>query len=198
MYKHFYFLAALIFWATFSLSQEVPAAVETKKKGCSCTFSSIYNVGILEGENGTSLQLQTVQGIRYGKWFAGIGAGLDYYHLRSIPLFIDIRREFFNGKNAPFIYADGGYHFAWARDRDKSQYQKIDYDGGLFYDVGLGYRIGSANKQNGFLISAGYSFKYLREAHTSQVCINWNCQDETNEWFKYKLNRLSLKIGMKL
>jgi hypothetical protein len=198
MYKQFYFLAALIFWATISQSQEVPGAVETKKKGCSCAFSSIYSVGIIEGENGTSLQLQTVQGIRYGKWFAGIGAGLDYYHLRTIPLFLDIRREFFNGKNAPFIYADGGYHFAWARDRDKSQWTKIDYDGGLFYDVGLGYRIATAGKQKGFLISAGYSFKYLKESRSSQVCINWNCQEETNEWFKYKLNRLSLKIGMKL
>jgi hypothetical protein len=59
MYKQFYFLAALIFWAAISQSQEVPGAVETKKKGCSCAFSSIYNVGLVEGENGTSLQLQT-------------------------------------------------------------------------------------------------------------------------------------------
>ena len=120
------------------------------------------------------MQLQTVQGIRYGKWFAGIGAGLDYYHMRTIPLFLDIRREFFNKKNAPFLYADGGYNFAWARDRDKSEWSNISFDGGLFYDVGLGYRIGTASKQNGFLISAGYSFKYLRESHASQVCINWN------------------------
>src|SRR5688500_20060445 len=97
MYKQFYFLAALVFWATISQSQEVPGAVETKKKGCSCAFSSIYNVGLVEGENGTSLQLQTVQGIRYGKWFAGICAGLDYYELRTIPLFLDIRREFSTG-----------------------------------------------------------------------------------------------------
>lgn len=198
MKKQFYLLAVLICWATISKSQEVPGAVESTKKGCSCSFSSLYNIGFMEGENGSSLQLQTVQGIRYGKWFAGIGAGLDYYQLRTIPVFLDIRREFFNKKNAPFIYADAGYHFAWARDQDKGGWTKISYDGGLFYDVGLGYRIGSSNKQNGFLISAGYSFKYLREAHASPVCINWNCQDETNEWFRYKLNRLSLKIGMKL
>lgn len=198
MYKQFYLLAAFIFWAAISQSQEVPGAVETKKKGCSCAFSSIYNVGLIEGGHGSSLQLQTVQGIRYGKWFAGIGAGLDYYHLRTIPLFLDIRREFFNGKNAPFIYADGGYHFAWARDKDKNQWSETDYDGGLFYDVGLGYRISRRNNQKGFLISAGYSFKYLQESHTSQVCINWACQEEINEWLRYKLNRLSLKIGMKL
>lgn len=198
MNKQFYFLAAFIFWATISQSQEVPGAVEKSKKGCSCNFSPIFNVGFIEGENGTSLQLQTIQGIRYGKWFAGVGAGLDYYHLRTIPLFLDIRREFFNGNHAPFVYLDGGYHFPWARDKDKGEWTKLSYEGGLYYDVGLGYRVGRSSKQNGFLISAGYSFKYLTEIRKSQVCINWNCQEEANEWFKYKLHRLSIKVGMKL
>jgi hypothetical protein len=174
---------------------------QEKKKNCSCAFRSLFNLGILEGEKGSEFHLQTIQGLRFGKWFTGIGAGLDYYQARTIPLFVDIRREFFNKKNAPFIYADGGYNFAWPTKDDKEHYGiKIKYDGGLYYDVGLGYRI-TAGKQAAFLLSAGYSYKFLREKRFNPVCVTYPCYSVMyleNEWFTYDLNRLSIKVGMQL
>jgi hypothetical protein len=199
MNKRLPILAALLFLMNLAMAQDVPAADEKEKKSCSCAFESLFSVGDLEGQLGSALQLQTIQGIRYGKWFFGIGAGLDYYNTRSIPLFVDLRREFMNYKAKPFVYADGGYHFAWPRDRDKELYgTKIDFDGGLYYDLGLGIRFG-VGKKGGVLFSAGYSYKYLREVHISQVC-NFDppCQMRATEWYRYRLNRLSLKIGVQL
>ena len=189
-------LISLLFGSAIAMSQDSTAAVEKKNKSCSCSFNSIASIGMLEGEAGTTFQLQAIQGVRMGKWFAGVGVGLDYYHIRSIPLFLDIRREFFNKKNAPFIYADGGIHFPWARDIDKPSYEKAEFANGFYYDVGLGFRIG--NRKRGFLISGGYSYKFLKESRIRQICGFAGCFDEAAEWYRYKLNRLSIKMGVQL
>jgi hypothetical protein len=195
MNKRLLFVPVLILLTTISMAQEVPGAVEKTKKGCGCGYSSLYNVGILEGEAGASVQLQTIQGIRYGKWFTGLGIGLDYYHVRGIPVFIDIRHELLNWKNSPFIYADAGIQFAWAEKRHKVSRGKAEFSNGLYYDLGLGYRI-AAGKEAAFIIGAGYTFKYMKEVRETQLCLNWDCNAIQTELFKYRLNRLALKIGM--
>src|SRR5262245_27408802 len=83
------------------------------KKNCGCSFNSLAQLGILEGEAGTAFQLQTINGIQFKTWSAGIGVGLDYYKYRSIPLFLDLRKYILNKPRTPFLYADGGIHFAW-------------------------------------------------------------------------------------
>lgn len=197
MKKRLHFITVLLLFTTISMAQEVPGAVEKKKKGCGCAYSPIYSLGVLEGERGSRVQLQTIQGIRYGKWFAGIGAGLDYYQLRTIPLFLDIRRNILNKRNTPFVYADGGIHFAWPRKVDEPAYGKAKFRTGLFYEGGLGYKIG-AGKQGGILLSAGYSYKFLKEDRITPVCIYWGCEEEKTESFKYHLNRISIKMGVQL
>ena len=41
-------------------------------------FHSINNVGLLEGQTGSAFQLQSINGMQYQSWFAGIGLGLDF------------------------------------------------------------------------------------------------------------------------
>ncbi len=57
-------------------------------------FHSINNIGLLEGQTGSAFQLQSINGMQYKSWYAGIGLGLDFYRYRTIPLFIDFRKEF--------------------------------------------------------------------------------------------------------
>lgn len=200
MSKQFRWLMALFFVACCAQAQT--GSLQPKKKQsdkCSCGFSSYFNVGVLEGEAGTSLQLQTIQGMRYGKWFTGIGAGLDYYYVRTVPVFIDVRRTLLNRRHSPFAYADAGMHFPWARDQDHPGWGgKSKFSSGLWYDVGLGYRL-SLGGESAFLLSAGYSFLNMKETRTSAFCLIWpNCQEIQQQLYRYKLNRLSLKIGVSL
>jgi hypothetical protein len=197
MNKRLHTIAVLLFFTTISMAQEVPGAVEKKKKGCGCAYSPVFSLGLLEGEKGGQVQLQTIQGIRYGKWSTGIGVALDYYHMRSIPVFLNLRRDILKTKNSPFVYADGGIHFPWATKEDKPNYGSAKFRPGLYYEAGLGYKIGN-KKGSGVLLSAGYSYKYLKEERITPVCIYWGCEDETTEMFRYKLNRLSLKLGVQL
>ena len=61
-------------------------------------FGSQNYAGITEGESGTGLQLQTINGFRYKTWFTGVGTGIDYYFQRSIPLFLSVSKFLAPGK----------------------------------------------------------------------------------------------------
>jgi hypothetical protein len=166
---------------------------EPVKKSCPCSFSSIEQGGVLRGPYSSYFQAQTINGIRYKTWFAGVGAGLDFYRYKGVPIFLDVRKHFFKSKYSPFIYADGGIHLA-GTNNEKSQFVTTKYKNGFYYDVGLGYKVNVTNK-TGFLISAGYSYKqvvYRQFFHYCPACFPPNSTLDTHSFY---LNRLSLKMG---
>lgn len=174
---------------------------QTKKnKFSSSAFSSIVQAGILEGNAGKTYgQLQLINGIQKSKWFYGLGLGIDYYgSKRSIPIFVDIRRDVLAGKNTLFIYADGGYNVSWLRDDEKVFFMETSYKarGGLFYEAGVGYKVILKNKV-ALGLSAGYSFKEQKEYFTmrrfNQLLPGGFIQ--TPEIYKYEFRRISFKIN---
>ncbi len=111
-------------------------------------FHSINSVGLLEGETGSAFQLQTINGAQYKSWFTGVGLGLDFYRIRSIPLFADIRKEFGKENNKLFVYADFGINFSWATDQQKTSYVQGDkFSNGFYNDLGLGYKVSAGEKK---------------------------------------------------
>jgi hypothetical protein len=160
-------------------------------------FHSINNIGLLEGQTGSAFQLQTINGVQYKSWFTGVGLGLDYYRYRTIPLFIDVRKEFGKTKSKFFMYADGGINFGWPTEKQKMQYVVSDKFGtGFYYDAGAGYKI-FINKKNGLLLSAGYAFKKVQET-TQQYYFNPGGLEPLNpatQKYVYSLNRFTFKIG---
>jgi hypothetical protein len=163
-------------------------------------FHSINNVGLLEGETGSAFQLQTINGAQYKSWFAGVGLGLDFYRLRSIPLFADIRKEFGKGNNKLFAYADMGINFSWVTDQQKTSYVQNDkFSNGFYSDLGLGYKV-SAGEKNAILLSLGYSFKKSVESYDQMYFypngyFDPGEPDLSKQKINYSLNRLTLKIG---
>jgi len=167
------------------------------KPGCGCRFSSINQVGLLEGSNGHSMQLQTINGLRYKTWFTGIGVGLDYYRFRTIPLFIDVRKDLFNKLNTPFFYGDAGIHLPWVLDKEKNWWGEADYNRGFYYDAGFGYNF-NLGKNGALLFSGGISLKKIRETrHYEVVCVTFPCPAQS-ERYDFTLRRFSLKAGLRL
>ncbi len=180
----------------------VVLAQEKKSKDCGCSFSSINQVGLLEGSTGTSFQFQTINGMRFNQWFAGVGIGYDRYRIRSIPLFLDLRWSLFNRPNTPFVYADAGYNFDWPEDRDKDNWWNSDFSGGAYYDAGIGYRIGLGKKQ-GIVFSGGFSFKKIKEKRTTSIWCDFppfcgGSGQESTDVYDFKLRRISIKAGIQL
>jgi len=157
-------------------------------------FRSIDNIGSLKGQAGASLQLETVNGIEMRSWFAGVGAGLDYYRFRSVPLFIQLRKEIGKKESKFFLYGDGGINFAWAFPRQKMRYANNDVvRNGVFAETGLGYKF-CINAHNALLITAAYSYKKIVE--TNQVFLGYapgRISDQSR--YDYNLNRMAIKAG---
>jgi hypothetical protein len=161
-------------------------------------FQSIFNVGVLDGQTGTALQLETINGAQYKSWFAGIGLGMDYYRFRTVPLFLDIRKEFGRNASRVFIYADGGVSFSWVTDQQKPGYADEHFSNGFYSDLGLGYKA-MIGKKNALQISLGYSYKNLTESYSSYDYgygyVPGPPRPAPKDEVKYKMNRLSIKMG---
>jgi hypothetical protein len=171
-----------------------PEKAPVTKKNCSCGFSSINQFGITTGENNNSVLLQSINGFRYKTWFIGVGVGLDTYYAKTVPLFLDLRKNLFLKPTTPFLYVDGGLQVMGEKRTQKGDWLTKKYDPGPYYDMGVGYQIGLRNK-SAILMSAGYSLKHLSyENYSEVVCIRAPCPNDRS-YYNFRLNRLSFKVG---
>lgn len=161
------------------------------------SFHSVNTVSLVNGGNSVSAAIQSVNGLKKGAWFAGLGVGIDYYLYRTVPFFADMRYEFGKKKNKFFAYADAGINFSWVQDRfidNPSAWNgntSNKFKNGLYNDVGLGYSV-KTKKENALVLSLGYSQKNLRETETY---IDWRTSDLLKRENSYGLKRVMLKIG---
>jgi hypothetical protein len=169
----------------------------------SAKFSSQNYIGLLEGEQGSKFQLQTINGIKYKTWFAGIGTGIDWYYRRSIPAFMSLNKDFLiKGNRNFFIATDIGANFPWQVDKNSYAYSSVEKSiPGLYWGAGLGYRVGIGKLNDGILLQFGYSYKHMGEKVKTIYYYDYVSPmimqprpDMTNR-FDYYLRRLSLKIG---
>jgi len=184
----------LIIIMTFLVLSILQTAAQNQKT----TFSSVNQVGLLTGSKGSFFMVQTINGIKKDKWSAGAGTGFDFYKERTVPLFIDIRRDFSAKRNTPFAYADAGLNFLWLTEIQKAQTQFLTTSPGLYYDFGIGWKLAGKNN-GGFLISAGYSFKQVKEKVRNVI---WNpvpqTSIETYDRYNYLYKRIVIKVGFML
>ncbi len=161
-------------------------------------FASINQVVLLSGGKGEAFAVQTINGIKKGKWFAGPGVGLDFYNERTVPLFLDVRRDLSLCKNTLFAYADAGVNFSWLTSDQKQQKQFPKTSPGIFYDLGLGWKLSGKNNR-GFLMSAGYSFKQVKEKVSYWEPAPFPQSDPQNyERYNYLYRRVIIKVGFML
>ena len=168
------------------------------------TFSSQNYVGLLEGEQGSRFQLQTINGMKYKTWFAGVGTGLDWYYRRSIPLFMSLNKDFLvRGNRNFFIATDVGANFPWLVEKNSISWPYYNIEGGIagfYWGAGLGYKIGIGKLNDGILFQVGYSYKHVGEKVKTQYYYDYvpgmimQPAEITNR-LDYYLQRLSLKIG---
>lgn len=161
-------------------------------------FSSINTVGLVTGGNGQAVKLETVNGIAVRQFFAGVGAAIDYYGTRSVPLFLDVRQSFNNKKNSPFVYADGGPNFTWATNNQKfgRNYNTLSSSGYMF-ETGIGLELKLANAR-AIVLSAGYSLKTMKDKAESYTIWSFPTPQPLYDTYKYKYQRVVVKAGIRL
>ena len=172
-------------------------AVSTTNAQLKNGFASNNYVGLLEGDDGSAFQVQTINGYRFKGWFAGIGLGLDYYKIRSVPLFVSMKKDFSLKNRGFYVTLDGGTSFAWVKDDNQNRWDSYisrEWQPRLFWGSGLGYRLGLKNR-DAVLLNLGYSFKRMHEVREiPTMCLNPPCPT-TEEKYDYQLKRVSLRLG---
>jgi hypothetical protein len=157
-------------------------------------FQSFLQLGLLEGQKGSAFQMHTVNGFRWKGWSAGVGVGLDYYGVRSVPLFLDVRKSIFNKEQSPFIYVSGGLSFPWLKETEETWLQ-VRGKRGVMYEAGLGYQL--PLRKHALFFSAGYSVKTHNEEITEPTFCIWGpCPDRISS-STYTFRRLSIRAGFR-
>lgn len=159
-------------------------------------FSSVNQAALLAGEGGDAFGLQTINGFTKNKWYAGAGVGLDLYAHRTVPAFIDIRRDLTTKQNRPFVYADLGLNFLWLTAAGKQARSSPKTSPGGYYDIGAGLKLISKNNR-AVLLSVGYTVKQVKEqikSWTPSPDPAW--QNENYDRYDYVYRRLVFKLGV--
>jgi hypothetical protein len=167
-------------------------------------FNSINNWGIITGENGGNITLQTINGLRFkNSWAIGLGTGFDPYRVASVPAFIDVRKYFGKGPSQFFIYADGGMNFTlhnndYPKKWIGSNENAYTFKPSLYQEAGVGISR-QMSKTIKLFISAGYSvkqFKYTEE--NSGIIIDFPPYTSSPTAYNFIYRRFSIKIGLEL
>lgn len=186
------YYCVLIFTGIFCMVQ----AQQNKAKW---KFTSINEMGMLYGENGTSFTMTTINGFRKNTLSAGIGVSIDPYAYTNFPVFADIRKYFGSKSWKTFLYGDAGIGIAFNNSSLPAKWNTgldaYQLHPSFFGELGFGVEK-NIQKNAKFFIQVGYSQKQF-----SYTLLNENVP----LWFNYKapLNRydfyyrrIAIKLGL--
>jgi hypothetical protein len=195
--KKLRFILLMLFCSTVAAAQSDSMALSKSLKS-KPVFHAVLNASLVAGASGRDLQLHAISGGQYKTWFAGVGAGLDYYYLRSVPVFFQLRKTF-SKPHMPFLYINAGGNIPYMKEAQKrvEGWYTSRFKMRAYYDLGAGWLF-SLNRRNAILISGGYSTKRLYEI---QRLLNQppGTNDELyTTRIHYTLRRLAVTVGFQL
>lgn len=162
-------------------------------------FNSYTAAGIQIGQSDPSATTETVNGIKYGNWFAGAGVAYSAYKYRSLPIFFDARYSFGNKKQF-FINGDIGYNMNIKTNYEEDMfYYDVKYKGGMYLNSGMGYLLQPAKKHS-FYVQLNYGIKQDSKIVKEFIWIDFPPYNRSNEnyyTYKYVLKTVEVKLGFK-
>jgi hypothetical protein len=182
-------------------------AVNAQSKTGTPNYYFFPQAGLLNGDQSVSAQVHLSGGIQRKAWMFGLGTAIDYYKVRTVPVFADVRYAF-GKKNNYFAYADIGVNIAWATESQYENHYLIGFasspsrntfNNGLYTDVGIGYAF-RGDRKGGCIISIGYSSKTMGSSYTEALYTQF--PPYKIEYYErknnYTFNRLVLRLGVRL
>jgi sRNA-binding regulator protein Hfq len=112
-----------------------------------------------ESTEGTVPAMLGVVGYQLNKHFsAGVGTGVEAFHVSMLPLFGDFRYYFLNDRFTPFINLKGGYAFPLENQKDVNRNVDLKSYGGLMGGIEFGY-VKTLSNSTKFTFSLGYRYQ---------------------------------------
>lgn len=134
----------------FKKRLENPPALKTK------SFYNEVRGGLMFGEEALNVTVQSINGYQFSKYLGtAIGIGVNKYgNYVTMPFYTQIKGYLSDKKVSPFYFGDIGYGFAWKTSKNEDQFELDNLQGGLYWQLGLGYQINFYNSSMTF--SLGY------------------------------------------
>jgi hypothetical protein len=165
-------------------------------------YHGAVEAGLVNGNWETNSYVQTTHGIRYKQWLFGLGAGIDYYRYRSVPVYVEVQRSFGKKTVRPFVVAAAGVNTTWPTEEQKQEWNgwlqrtPAIFSNGLYSRLGAGVLLNARAKVT-FSLRAAYSYKALSRSYTEFTWDPWpQPTNITEKEMEYRLNRLTIGLGV--
>ncbi len=146
-------------------------------------------------------------GMKINGWLIGAGASYDPYRFHTLPIYVQGRKMFGNGKSKPFILGSLGANIILEEDQNGTNVitpfvapwsqPNYQYTNGIYAEGGIGWAFRTTKKW-GFNLSFSYTHKTNTEKYESRMWAGNNETETTTSENKYLMNRLSIRIGVSL
>jgi len=171
----------------------------------------IAEAGFVAGTAEPSYDWRTQFTMSKKLWSVGLGAGVDDYKFRSVPVVLQGRRYFGQRKLKLFALASGGLNivtdksepqnnwwWTWSSFRSSIMPSPIinHYQNGYYAELGTGIAFLS-KKQHGFILGLSWSRKTTTEWYETEATMTSNPTDMDRTTNRYQLNRMVLRLGYK-
>jgi hypothetical protein len=159
-------------------------------------FHSLNSVAMTAGESRATAAYETINGFEFSTWFAGLGVGLDNYHFKSIPVFMDTRK-YLGSNKLVFLFGNIGADCP-AQKQAAKEFTYHDYyyfKPGIYADAGIGYRFAVIKKPLlVFSLSNSYKSMHARTGVYTE-CLIAPCP-VTFKDYHYNFYRLMVRAGL--
>ena len=175
----------------------------------------VAEVGLLMGSFSVDVDWRGQFLLSKNGWSAGVGAGIDYYLFRTVPVYLQGRKWIGQRKNKPFVLASAGINFAalYPSQHGGSRWGDVimpgpgpfpgwwtpipyHYENGVYAEAGGGYSF-LGKKQHGLTLSLSWVHKSITEWYETDAPININPGQKDRTTNLYQLNRLVFRVGFK-
>ncbi len=112
-------------------------------------------------DEGTVPSVLGVLGYQLNKHFsAGVGTGVEAFHISMMPVFAEGRYYFLNDHYTPFVNMKGGYAFPLENGKDDYRNIKLTSKGGMMAGAEVGF-LKSLTPKTFLTFSIGYRYQHL-------------------------------------
>lgn len=163
----------------------------------------IPQAGLLNGDKSVSGQVMLVGGLEKNGWGFGLGSAVDYYKVRTVPVFVEVRKNLTKKQWPVFAYFDLGYNLEAAlamQYRQPGWGSKSRFRAGRYNEFGIGYALLNT-KQKGFILGLGYSGKTITEIYDETLYRDFPPYANptvVERKLGYAFNRIVCKLGFRL
>ena len=157
-------------------------------------------LAMLNGDNAVSTQILLSGGIQLARWDLGLGAGIDFYQVRTVPLIL--KGQYQLGKSRKWtIWSNAGLNIAWATDKQFSNpiwiwgVTRQHFNNGWIGEGGVHYTF-ARQKNTALFIGGGYSVKTINDQYDEIIYVSGSSKTVTRN-VDYRFSRLSLYMGVR-